>query len=502
MERKHDHRCPAPHVGTVSRRAALRGIGGAGIATAVGIAAHGRAGAAEASAGASQIEPTAGSWKTWVLPAGDRLRPAPPPDAKATAAEMADLRALAAQRDAAALDRASYWDAGAPGYRWNELAIAHAVDNGVVLPAYRMLALLNVAIYDATVAAWDAKYTYDRPRPGVADGSLATAIPTPASPSYPCEHAVAAGAAAAVLGYLFPDAAARFADLATEASQSRLLAGVAYPSDAAAGLALGRQVADLVIARAREDGSDLPWTGKAPVGPGMWWGEPAFPTMGTWKTWVLADGSALRPPPPPAWDSPERAAEIAEVKDYPRDAHPFTELLFWPLHPAGRPAPDSVPFSSNQVVFYYAPVLHLLWNPELNQKLFEYRLDTNPPRAARAYALVGVACYEATVACWDAKFFYWTARPNQFDSTIETVLPTYPIPDYPSGHATTLGGTAEVLSYLFPRDATFFRSRAEENAASRMWAGIHFRSACESGLKLGRDVGQAVIDRAKQDGAD
>ncbi len=73
------------------------------------------------------------------------------------------------------------------------------------------------------------------------------------------------------------------------------------------------------------------------------------------------------------------------------------------------------------------------------------------------------------MAAWDAKFFYWTARPNQFDPEITTVLPTYPIPDDPSGHATGLAATAEVLSYLFPRDERFFQSRAEENAASRVW---------------------------------
>lgn len=82
------------------------------------------------------------------------------------------------------------------------------------------------------------------------------------------------------------------------------------------------------------------------------------------------------------------------------------------------------------------------------------------------------------------------------------MLPEYPIPDYPSGHATTLGGTAQVLSYLFPRDEQFFQSRAEENAASRVWAGIHFRSAVDAGLQLGRDVGQAVIAWAETDGAD
>jgi hypothetical protein len=59
-----------------------------------------------------------------------------------------------------------------------------------------------------------------------------------------------------------------------------------------------------------------------------------------------------------------------------------------------------------------------------------------------------------------------------------------------------------VLGYLFPREADVFNSRAEENAASRMWAGIHFRSACNSGLALGRAVAARVIDRAIGDGAD
>jgi membrane-associated phospholipid phosphatase len=494
----------------LSRRSILR----AGAATgAAALLASGAPGALAATGTAprqnehGQVEPDAGSWRTWVLTSGRQLRPGPPPAPNVARDEVQELAALAKQRDAAALDRIAYWDSGAPGYRWNEIAITHSLKAGLGLFAYRAMALLHVAIYDATVAAWDAKYTYWRPRPsefnaGGPKFSFQTAIPDPRSPAYPCEHSVAAGAAAAVLGYLFPQDAAMFAAKAAEAAESRLLAGVQHRSDTVAGLALGRAVAELVIARARTDGSDLPWTGTVPVGPGLWSGEPAFPTFGNLKTWVLASGSELRPGPPPAWDSPQRAAEIAEVKNYKRDAFLGSELGFWPEDPAGRPAPDSGPFSSNQAVYYYAPFLHLLWSTELNQKVAEYRLDANPPRAARAYALVNIAGYEASVACWDAKYFYWTARPNQFDPTITTVLPTYPIPDYPSGHSTGLAGTAAVLGYLFPREASFFWSRAVENAASRLWAGIHFRSACEGGLALGRAVADRIIARARADGAD
>ena len=315
----------------------------------------------------------------------------------------------------------------------------------MAIDAYRVMALLNAAIYDATVAAWDAKYAYNRPRPAVADAVAEHRDPDARQPVLPCEHAVAAGAAATVLAYVFPDEAGA---LRRPGDGGGRLPGRWPGSPTRATPPPGWSSAE------RSGSSSWPTprpTARTPSstrrrcrrGPGIWSGDPATlagPTLGTWKTWVLDVGRPVPPGPPPAPDSPERAAELAEVKNYPRDAHPFTELWFWPQDPAGRPAPDSVPFSSNQVVFYYAPVLHFLWGPELAQKLFEYRWDANPPRAARAYALVSIAGYDATVACWDAKFHYWTARPDQFDPEITTVLPTYPIPDYPSGHATALGG--------------------------------------------------------------
>src|SRR5260221_8564789 len=69
----------------------------------------------------------------------------------------------------------------------------------------RGMALLSVAIYDATVAAWDSKYAYNRPRPNAADKTINPLVAVPNSPSYPSDHAVAAGAASVVLAYLFPN---------------------------------------------------------------------------------------------------------------------------------------------------------------------------------------------------------------------------------------------------------------------------------------------------------
>jgi hypothetical protein len=322
----------------LTRRIALRaGIASAMVA-AIGPAQRG-AWASTPMTSSSELEPEAGSWTTWVLQSGDELRPQAPPDPEATRSEIDTLQNFVANRDATQVDQVGYWDTGAPGYRWNEIAIAQGLKDGIAIAAYRVLALVNVAIYDATVAAWDAKYAYSRPRPSEIDPTLTTLVASPNSPSYPCERSAAVGAASAVLAFLFPKDAQFFIDRANQAGQSRQWAGVQYPSDVAAGLELGRAVAAQVIERARTDAAEVQWNGTMPTGPGIWSGDPLLPGMGMWRTWVLRSGSELRPGPPPAVNSPQRAAEIAEVKNYMRDANPGTEILFWPDDPAGRPAP-------------------------------------------------------------------------------------------------------------------------------------------------------------------
>src|SRR5262249_2085583 len=173
--------------------------------------------------------------------------------------------------------------------------------------------------YDATIAAWDSKYVYNRPRPSEVNTFVAPAIPVPNSPSYPSEHAATASAAAAVLSYLFPTEAQTFQRAAQECGESRLDAGLQFPSDVSAGMEIGRKVAELVIARAKTDGSDAVFSGTIPTGPGFWRGtNPLEPLAGTWRTWVISSGSEFRPAPPPAFDSAEKAQELAEVKNFPR----------------------------------------------------------------------------------------------------------------------------------------------------------------------------------------
>ena len=119
---------------------------------------------ATAQTSLGRIKPEAGTWKTWVLASGSQLRLPPPPDSAASRAEIDELQALASQRDAAARDRITFWNAGAPSYRWVEVALERILKGPVRgLNASRHVALVNVAMYDATIAAWDSKYAHNRP---------------------------------------------------------------------------------------------------------------------------------------------------------------------------------------------------------------------------------------------------------------------------------------------------------------------------------------------------
>jgi membrane-associated phospholipid phosphatase len=420
------------------------------------------------------IEPGAGAWPTWLLTSGSELRLGPPPASPDTQTELVQLREIAAQRDGAALDRISYWDASAPAYRWNQRAVKYTQAHGVLgNRAMRMLALMNVAIDDATVAAWDSKYAYNRPRPSAIIPSLAT-IPSPASPSYPDEHAVAAGAASTVLAYVFPADAELFQTWADEAARSRLEAGVAYPSDVSAGLDLGRRVGDRAVAWGSEDGSDAKWTGSVPTESGHWKGtNPIEPLAGTWKTWTLSSNSQFRPGPPPAPGSEQMARELAEVKDFPRTNLTNLTASFWEYY-GGR------------AVFEF-------WNDQASRAIFDYHLNGNTPRATRIYAATNVALHDSMVACFDAKYTYWAPRPAMLDPTIVTVFVTPNHPSYPSAHSCLAGSVSTVLGAYFPRDAGSFTALADQASEARIMGGIHYRTDLTAGLTIGHQVGTGIL---------
>lgn len=429
--------------------------------------------------GQARIEPQAGTWRTWILRSGNELRVSAP-NTGGTAGELQWLKSFMSSADANARSQVAYWDAGSPAFRWIEMVNERVLDGRLAATqAWRIYALLGTGMHDAMVAAWDSKYAWNRPRPSEADSSIVPALPVPNSPSYPSEHAVAAGMAEAVLSFLIPAEASEFKSLAEEAARSRLFAGLQYPSDVIAGLELGRAVGRKVVEYAATDGFTTPWTGTVPTGPGGWVGQtPAFANAPGWKPFVLSSASELRPPPPPTHDSPQTLAELAEIKGTVQPFLNNAKSMFWQT-PEGN-----IPWFFNEVA----------------RRLSEYRLDQNPPRAARAYALMSVTMWDLLITSHEAKMTYWRIRPSQLDPSLQPLFPPPNHPSYPANHALSAART-NLLGYLFPREAEYYRRIGEEIGLSRIWAGIHFRSDVEAGWNMADKLLRKVIERAESDGS-
>lgn len=143
-----------------------------------------------------------------------------------------------------------------------------------------------------------------------------------------------------------------------------------------------------------------------------------------------------------------------------------------------------------------------------------YKLD----KAVELYALTAIATADAFISCWDAKYKYNLLRPETYIkdyiqggwSTGQFDI-TPPFPEYPSGHSVCSGAAAKVLSNALgnitytdsinvnigytARSFPSIDSAANEAGISRLYGGIHFREAIESGLQQGRNIGQNVLTR-------
>ena len=145
----------------------------------------------------------------------------------------------------------------------------------------------------------------------------------------------------------------------------------------------------------------------------------------------------------------------------------------------------------------------------------------DPTDSARLLALVNMAMADAYIAGFKIRYVYDSWRPvtairegdvdgndaTAGDPTWDSHQNTPAVSDYPSTQSTFSGAAAVVLAAVLGTDQvsfavtsgkpfdgitrsfTSFSQAARESADSRVYAGIHFRSACEDGLVLGRKIG-------------
>ena len=195
--------------------------------------------------------PLAGSWTPWVLTSGDQVRPAPPPEygSPVWRAELKMVQEIAANLSFEQERAALWWGTTNSAALINEWARELIGKAGVGSPqAAQILADLHVAIADALIAVFDAKFTWWTARPVTEDPTLNPLLPTSPYPSYPSGYSGAMGAGTTVIGHYFPEVADEMADRAWEAAASRAWAGVHYVIDDDVALTMGRQVGRLVCA--------------------------------------------------------------------------------------------------------------------------------------------------------------------------------------------------------------------------------------------------------------
>lgn len=189
-------------------------------------------------------------------------RPSPPSTkSEAFKKELAEIKSYSENTSRKNMQIVTFWADGVgtstpPGH-WNAIAAESFIDKNYSEVRWaRNMALLNIAMMDAAISCWDAKYAHFNPRPCQVDPSIKTMTGTPNFPSFVSGHSTFSGAACVVLSHMIPEKAQNYKAMAKEASDSRMLGCIHYRSDCEKGLELGEKVGGYAVARALTDGAE------------------------------------------------------------------------------------------------------------------------------------------------------------------------------------------------------------------------------------------------------
>jgi hypothetical protein len=251
--------------------------------------------------------------------------------------------------------------------------------------------------------------------------------------------------------------------------------GAALPADIEAGRTIGQAAARAALDWARTDGADKATEGRIDEQPDKWFSRvQTLPSFGKIRPWTMRSGDQFRAPPPPAVDSSEFAAAVAEIRGFSDrlTAEQLAIAQYWNLGVGGV----SVPGMWDQVAL------------DLSREA-----GFSEARTARTLALANMAMMDACIASWDTKFHYLVPRPSMRDRAIREPMGLPAHPSYTSGHSAFSGAAEGILSALFPHAAAELHRLAEEASASRWYGGIHYRFDGDEGLKQGRNIAAWVL---------
>jgi len=379
---------------------------------------------------------------------------------------------------------------------WNRVAFEAAGGAAEANPllASRINAMMHIAIHDALNAIMPVyeQYAYHQQE----NCDLANPF------------AAVASAAHKVLKASWPDSASML-DAKLAASLSKIPDGPGKTQGIALGIASGKAI----LALRSGDGAYRNPIADVPVSsvPGVYNAVPPFDYMLApfWKsmqTFSLQTHDQFRSSPRPALNS-----DI-----YTRDFHEVKRM--------GEINSTLRTVDQSAYAKWWYEYSDIGWNRIARVKSASSNLGLYT--TARMFALLNMAMADGYIAGWDSKFYYYSWRPytaihaaatdgndqTRADRNWDPLMPTPPVPDYPSTHSVLGNAAAMVLIHFFGDNSPFsmtsttafpagavrsfksFTQAANENANARVMAGIHFRFACEAGQMMGDKVGKWTLD--------
>jgi hypothetical protein len=233
------------------------------------------------------LAPQLATTTPWVILSPSQFRTAGPP-AMTSDQYLADYNETKNMGSATSSSRtddqtlyANFWQAGNPPDYFDPVVLSLAAQHHFsMVQTARLLALVNLAMADAIIGCWDAKYTYSFWRPitaiqladtdgndnTIADQTWTPLITTPAFPEYPSAHSCVSGAATRILSQTFGEETSfnvgsdamlgvtrRFTNFSAalqEIMNARVFGGIHFGTACVDGTALGISVGDYVMAHA------------------------------------------------------------------------------------------------------------------------------------------------------------------------------------------------------------------------------------------------------------
>ena len=279
-----------------------------------------------------------------------------------------------------------------------------------------------------------------------------------------------------------------------------------------AGVAAGEKAALEVLAQRADDGAAATEAYRPHTAPGAYvpTAAPAVPQWAQRKPWLMAGAAQFRPGPPPALASERWARDYNEVKD------------------VGGKASTRRSTEQTHIARFWEYSLPAIYHGVVRSVALQPGRDL--AGNARLFAAVAQAMDDAMISVFEAKYHYNFWRPStairngdidgndatQREASWAPMLDAPMHPDYPSGHAVLASAVGAVLKAEagdrpMPGLATSSPSAkgavrswvsvddfVKEVSDSRVYAGIHFRSATDAGASMGRWIGELAAARLLQ----